>query len=379
MSSNAPQALRLAIDARMVRITGIGRYTEELVNGLENIGVIPTVFLSPIDTAWWHLRHPKIPYRIAPEQIYSWSEQLLLPARLSRERFDVVHFTNFNVPIAFRGRFVVTVHDTIPLKYTGERRRSGLSRQAYARVLQSAVTRAERVIVPSVQVRDELADLIDVSRVAVVPHAVSDAFCTPTVSSGEAAKVFNRFSIEAPYLMYTGNYRSHKNLDTLVHAFAEARRTLPQALLVIVGPATEPQRATLLALARQLGIEKSVRLVGQISDPELCALYDGARMLVMPGLAEGFGLPALEAAARGTPVLASSSTPVREFLHEAVLTFDPRDVQQLASTIVIAWSNPALRNRLAGRARSYALQRDWSGVARETAEVYQRALARRSS
>ncbi|MFO0704456.1 MAG: glycosyltransferase family 1 protein [Candidatus Andersenbacteria bacterium] len=367
----------MGIDARMVRITGIGRYTEELVCGLERVGVLPTVFVSPVDAAWWHLRHPHVPYRIAPEAIYSWSEQLLLPARFARERFEVVHFTNFNVPLAFRGPFVVTIHDTIPLHYAGERRRSGLSQQAYRKVLRSALERAERVIVPSVQVRDELAVLGDIAHVAVVPHAVSDAFCGPTVQPAEAGAVFNRLSLTEPYLLYVGNYRSHKNVDTLVRAFAEVRRSLPRAVLVLAGPITVAQRSVLVGLARQLQVLPGLRIVGAVSDAELRVLYDGARLVVVPSFIEGFGLPALEAAARGTLVVASNTTPVREFLQDGVLTVDPRDIEQLASTIVIAWSTPALRTRLTARARSLALQRDWQTVAQETLAVYERAVAGR--
>jgi len=383
--------LRVAIDARMVRITGIGRYTEELVQSLAAEGVQPTVFVSPVDAAWWHVRHPSIPYRIAPEQIYSWSEQLILPARFSREQFDLVHFTNFNVPIAFRGRFVVTIHDTIPLHYSGERRRSGLSRQAYSGVLRSAIQRAERVIVPSVLVRDELIDFLVraygssdfgvdqlTNKIVVVPHGISDAFCSPVTTENEASRVFGRFGIGSPYALYVGNFRAHKNVETLIQAFAIARSSIPQAELLLVGAITLVQRQALESLINRLELGKSVRFLGAVSDTDLRVLYDGARMAVVPGLVEGFGIPALEAAARGTVVLASSTTPVREFLHDAVLSFDPQDASQLASVMAIAWVNQPLRQRLGAKARSYALSRDWAMVAHDTLEVYQRALARRS-
>ena len=365
--------MRIAIDARMARITGIGRYTDELVTGLEQLGIRPTAFVSPNDAAWWHMRHPFLPYRIAPEPIYSWSEQLILPSRLVRESFDVVHFTNFNVPLAYRRPFVVTIHDTIPLSYAGERRRSGLSRQAYQRVIKSALERAQRVLVPSLKVKKELARLGDVSHVVVVPHGVSAFFTEPSTPQLEASAIYTRLNIHAPYFLYVGNDRAHKNIEQLIRAFGLARQSLGQAQLIIAGPSS-PHRSVLLRhMVEQLELQNSVIFCKNPDDSTLRALYDGARAVVIPSVIEGFGLPALEAAARQTLVIASETTPVREFLHDAVLSFNPQSPEQLANTLVVAWHNPELRLRLAKKARSYALRRDWQDVARETMQLYERA------
>ncbi|MFH0830665.1 MAG: glycosyltransferase family 1 protein [Parcubacteria group bacterium] len=371
-------APRIAIDARMVRITGIGRYTEELVCAEVRLGTRPTVFLTPNDAAWWHRRYPNVPFRISSEPIYSWSEQLVLPARLARERFDLVHFANFNVPLTYRGPFVVTIHDTIPLKFAGERRTSALARQTYLKLLQATLERAQRVIVPSLQVRDELAEISDISRVVVIPHGISDGYFDPATTPAEAAQVFARYRITAPYALYVGNFRAHKNVLTLVKAFAKMRESIPFAELVLTGPITSKQ---LQALRSSLpgSVAQQVRLTGPVAEADLRVLYDAARLFILPSLAEGFGLPALEAAARGTAVIAAATTPVREFLHDAVLTFDPQNVEQLADAMVILWTNQELRRRQALKARSLALRRGWADVARETLEAYGRALVRREA
>lgn len=369
---------RIGIDARMIRITGIGRYTEELVSALVRQGVFPTVFVSPVDAAWWHLRHPSVPYRISSEPIYSWSEQLVFPARLAKENFDLVHFTNFNVPLSYRGPFVVTIHDTIPLHYAGERRRSGLTRQAYQRVLKSAIERAERVIVPTIAVRNELSELTDVSKVVVVRHGLSEHFTGPVSSAAEAGRVFSRLGIEGPYLLVVGNDRSHKNIEGVLEALALARGTFADMRLVIAGPRSTTRRELINGMVQQLGLESAVRYCEKPSDRDLRVLYDGARALVAPGLIEGYCLPALEAGARGTAVVASQSIPVREFLYDAVMSFDPSDAQQMASTFAIIWSNQGLRDKLGQKARSYALRRDWDMVAEDTLSVYRVAMAKHS-
>lgn len=364
--------MKLAIDARMVRVTGIGRYTEQLTQALVQLGTVPTVFVTPTDAAWWHRRYPQVPMQITSEPIYSWSEQLILPARLAREKFDLVHFANFNVPLAYRLPFVVTIHDTIPVRFTGERRTSNVARQAYLRLLQSTLERAERVIVPSVQVRNELATYGDISRVVVIPHGISDQYYSQPSSPAEAGRVFARYKITSPYVLYVGNFRTHKNVATLIEAFNLVRASIPRAELVLCGPITVEQ---LRELRRRLpkGVLPSLRLTGPVSDADLRVLYDAARIFVVPSFAEGYSLTALEAAARGTAIIASHSTPVREFLHDTVLTFDPHNPQQLADTIVVLRTNAELRRRQALRARSLALQRSWMDVARETLEVYQRA------
>lgn len=369
--------MRIGLDARMVRVTGIGRYIADLGAALRAAGHAVTAFVAPKDLEWWQTTYPGAAYLLAPEPIYSWSEQLVLPARISRNGFDLVHFTNFNVPLSYRGPFVLTLHDLTPLSFKGERRSGWVSRTAYRRVLASAVARAGRIIVPSALVRRQLAEVAGpaaAAKTTVVHHALSDVFRWPATAPEARAEVLRKLGVRHPFALYVGNLRSHKNIPVLLEAFAQLHEDEPASQLVLVGPATPAHQTAVHEHIEKLGLRRAVVLAGELSDEELVAVYDAARLYVVPSLVEGFGLAPLEAASRGVPVLASETTPVHEFLGRAALSFNPRSTEQLADLLAVTWYDAPLRQRLGQAGRRATHARTWANVARETVAAYEAAV-----
>ena len=164
--------------------------------------------------------------------------------------------------------------------------------------------------------------------------------------------------------------RPHKNLERLIAAMA----SVDDAVLVLPGYPT-PFEARLREVAYQAGVADRVRFIGWIDEPLLEGLYALARCLVVPSLAEGFGLPVVEAMARGTPVACSDIPPFREAGGEAVLFFDPLDVQSMATAIVSLVVDGELRQRLAAAGRVRAAHFTWAKTADLTLATYERALA----
>jgi glycosyltransferase involved in cell wall biosynthesis len=367
--------MKIVLDGRMVRITGIGRYIEELASNLAELGHQPTLLLSPGDESWWRVAHPTIAYELAPEQIYSWSEQLVLPARIKRIHADMVHFTNFNVPLSWKEPFVLTIHDLAPLQFGGERRRNRFSQVAYRRVLASALARAASIIVPSQLVANQLLPWKLGDRVKVVPHGLSDVWRTSPSTPKQVSTTLKKWRVSQPYILYVGNGRIHKNLPTLIAAFSELHRQQPDSSLLLVGPYTIEQRTALESLRSQYNLRDSLVIGAATDDAELRTLYDGARLFVLPSFVEGFGLVALEAAARGLPVIASSRTPVNEFLPSA-LNFDPSRPMALVMLLTMLWNDTAGRKRISDKLLHEARQRSWVEVARETASVYESSLVK---
>jgi len=365
--------MRVGIDGRMVRISGIGRYTEELVCALNDLALNLTIIISPKDVTWWHKKHPQIRYLPAPEPIYSWSEQLIFPARLRRENFDLMHFTNFNVPLSWQKPFVMTVHDLTPLSFTGERRSGWVSRKAYAQVLRRALLHAGKVIVPSYLVKRQLTNWVETQKISVIPHALSNFFQKPAqIQSVETT--LRAYNMRDPFICYVGNLRNHKNIGALLQAFAVLRDNFPEAKLVLIGPRQSNQARALHSLIRTLGLVPAVLHMTSMSDQKLRDFYAAARIFVLPSFMEGFGLVALEAAAQGTPVVSSNTTPVSEFLSRATLSFDPRKPDQLAKLLLLLWEKRALRLRLGLAGQRRALQRSWQDVAQETQQSYRNIL-----
>lgn len=382
--------MHIVIDARFYgRLgKGLGRYTEKLIAYLERIDRHNryTVLLRRENFDDYVPGSERFTKALADYQWYSWEEQWRLPRHLASLRPDLVHFPHFNVPVLYRGRFVVTIHDLILLHYPTRRGstlgplRYAFKYAAYRQVIRSAVRRAARILTVSRFTENDIRRHYRVSppgKIAVTYEA-AEAFCGWNHPDEEAA-FFARVGLAAasgeagprgilePYLLYVGNAYPHKNLDRLVRAAArEAARGLR---LVLVGKPDHFYRALRrIADAHQAA---NVLFVGEVSDQELAMLYRYARGYVFPSLYEGFGLPPLEASLYGVPVAAARTPALTEILGGAALYFDPADEDSLQGALATIWEEAPLRERLGALGREHAARYSWERMARETLQVYE--------
>jgi glycosyltransferase involved in cell wall biosynthesis len=173
--------------------------------------------------------------------------------------------------------------------------------------------------------------------------------------------------------LYVGTDRPHKNLLRLIEAYSIARRDDPglPPLEIIGGLRSE---ALLREAMRRLGVEQGVRLRGHVSQEELEASYAAAVALVFPSLAEGFGLPILEAMVRNVPVITSNVSACAEVAGEAAVTVDSLDANAIAAAMVQVWRSPELRNELIEKGRTRAAEFTWERTAAATLAVIESSL-----
>ena len=169
----------------------------------------------------------------------------------------------------------------------------------------------------------------------------------------------------------------HKNLGRLVDAMGTVHKQFPDAVLVLPGRATEHEHE-LQEQASGLGLDRAVRFLGWLSEPELEGLYQAATCFVYPSLQEGFGLPVLEAMRRGTPVACSNTSSMPEVGGEAVLYFDPTDTAAIAAALARLLSEPELRERLTEAGTERQRLFTWRATAEATFESYSRAYSERT-
>ena len=207
---------------------------------------------------------------------------------------------------------VVTVHDLVQQKRPGEHLRAGLR----GGMRHLALARATRLIVPTHAVAADAAEhlRVDPERIDVIAEAPATAFTPRSADEVAAARV--RHGIPEDYLLWVGHL-GHPDPHRRVNALVEAPRELP---LVLVGAAGQ--------WAREL---PGVILTGEVDDDELAALYTGAHALVLPSEEEGFGLPAVEALACGTPVVAADGPSLREVLDGRATFVEAGDVDGLVA------------------------------------------------
>ncbi|HEY3170893.1 MAG TPA: glycosyltransferase family 1 protein, partial [Thermoanaerobaculia bacterium] len=248
----------------------------------------------------------------------------------------------------------------------------------YARVMiRRALSRADRIITVSYNSKRDLVDYFGISpsRVEVIYNGVSPEFRTG-LPDDERARVARKYGITRPYLLFLGGEKPHKNVQNVVRAFAEARRSRPDLphVLALAGPMPK-NSARIDALIRALDVGSAIARPGLIDEEDLPGLFSGADVLLYPTLYEGFGLPVVEAMACGTPVLTSSTSALQEIAGGYSYLVDPLDVDAIARGILALTTNPKVRADFVELGRKRALDFSWDKAAERTLEVYAEVLA----
>ncbi|HEX8944119.1 MAG TPA: glycosyltransferase family 1 protein, partial [Gemmatimonadaceae bacterium] len=263
-----------------------------------------------------------------------------------------------------------TVHDLIHLARP-EYARSPAKR-AYARLMFGTIRRrAAEIVTVSEFTKGEFLRLVGPPRapITVAHNGVDERW---------RQRVEPTRSPTAPYVVCVASLKPHKNLVTLIEAFATIRDRVPHNLL-IVGRVDGLRTADTRALQRAAEHGDRIRVTGELSDAALRSLIGEATALVHPSLYEGFGLPPLEAMAAGCPCLVSRTTAMPEVCGEAALYCNPLDPADIAARLYRLLTDERLRQDLStiGRARAATFQ--WSRTAEGTLAVLDRAVARTST
>jgi glycosyltransferase involved in cell wall biosynthesis len=297
-------------------------------------------------------------------------EQMLLPRLAAREGVDLVHSLASTAPAWGRFRRVVTVHDLIYARFPEAH--AGIRDLGMRMLVPLAVRRSDRVIVDSQSTRRDLVELLGTpaERIDVVPLGVGTLRrCEPMAER----ELRGRLDLgERRIALSLSAKRPHKNLVALIGALARipAER---RPLLVLPGYPTAHE-AELRERARAVGVRGDVRFLDWLSGEEFEGLWQISEAFVYPSLYEGFGLPVLEAMARGVPVACSNASSLPEVAGDAALMFDPRDESAIATAIERLLSDPAEAARLRARGLERARQFTWERTARLTLESYRRTL-----
>lgn len=303
---------------------------------------------------------------------YTVREQVRLGRALEGAKLDLMHFANFNYPIRYKRPFITTIHDVTLLKYSGRSRLSRFKMAPMRLVVRQGIKNSRAVITISEHQKRLVEHEFDTppDRIKVIYEAVEPQYKPLSAKARTAFRRKHKF--DRPTLLYTGQWREHKNLVRLLRAFKELRRRR-EVELIFVGK-KDPAFPIIPQTIERLGLQNDVRLAGFISYQDLPKYFASADAFAFPSLTEGFGLPPLEAMASGTPVASSSSPPMPEILGDAALFFNPRSVPDIAHAIDRILTDRRLRARLRRRGLSQVKKYGWDKMARETLALYEEAL-----
>jgi glycosyltransferase involved in cell wall biosynthesis len=359
------------IDARWL-VGGIGTYTRNLLQELRHheSGFTIQAIVREQDSA--SVRKFCSAVTVIDQPIYTLREQILI-ARASRNS-DLLHVPHFNAPLLHRGPMIVSIMDVIHLSSSAYRH--NLSTFFYARPMLNVVARkADHIVTVSCHSKNEIMQALGIpgSKITVIPCGVSEEF-TPPSGFVESQDVATMLGIHSPFLLYVGNLKPHKNVATLLRAFAQLRKDnkLCHSLLIVGDDARWKQ--SVVDECSRLGVRDCTIFVPRVSRSLLPRVYAAADLLVMPSTAEGFGLPVLEAMACGTPVVASRTASLPEVAGDAALYFDPASPEELAVQIDRILRSTELQGSLRNKGLQRAKQFTWRQSARLHIELYNRLL-----
>jgi len=282
---------------------------------------------------------------------------------LAGRAFDVTHSLH---PLLLPSRAaaqVITIHD---LSFLGSPDPSRPDvRRDYPALAHEHASRADRVIVVSRYVAQEVERRLNVPLAKI-------AVCSPGAPDWPA-----RTAQPSPgYILFVGTLEPRKNVGALLDAYERllGRRALPE--LVLVGKATPSSRAWLERIERP-PLQGAVRYLGYVENSQRRALYEGARLLVLPSFEEGFGLPVLEAMTVGVPVVAARRGALPEILGKAGPLVEPTDPEELASAIDSLLTDQAFAADCVSKGLARAREFQWDTTARRVVDAYRAAIEHR--
>ncbi|MCI0586826.1 MAG: glycosyltransferase family 4 protein [Planctomycetes bacterium] len=363
--------MRVGIDYRpaLLQRTGIGRYVRELVRALGPLEGAPDLAL--FGDSFAPIRVPESRALVAGARLYRRripGRVLPLLSRLGIGADDLVggadlfHYTDFIYPPLRRSPFVATIFDAsfaVDPAFHGPKQSEVLRRRTEA-----IVHGARAVLAPSAFAAGEV-----VLRLGAHPSRV---FVTPP-GADHARVAAERPAAGPPYLLTVGTLEPRKNHLLALDAFERLRAKGFPHRWIVVGRKGWLYEPFLDRLARS-PVRDAVDLRGEVDEAELEACYAGAALLLYPSLYEGFGLPPIEAMARGIPVVASAVAALPEVCGDAALLVDPRDPGAIAEAAARVLEDRTLRGTLVERGRARAAAFTWEACARATLPAYVRAL-----
>ena len=351
--------MKIGIDCRDLlagSLNGIGRFVGNLLRAISLEKGPPELFLYgnqrtrfDVPDPWGAPLRPRT--RRKAEAAAWWWDRVTLPRMARRDKLDVFLSPYFKAPGVRSCPVVITIHDLLFLRMPPEvSGRSAIYCRAFRTLAAGFAKRAAAILTVSEHSQRDVVDLLRVpkKKTHVVGNCVGPGY---RVIDEEApiAAAKQACGIEGDYVLHVGNFGPHKNVDGLLRTYAALAGELRGRFRLVLAGRHDKWTPKAVKAADRLGVEDRVSLPGHVAEEHLPALYAGAAAFATLSRWEGFGLPALEAMACGTPVMCSDRTALPEVVGDAALLVDPDDAGACAAGLTKVLTDDELRSRLRSR------------------------------
>ena len=366
--------IHIGIDARLnyYRVGGISTYTSRLISALEELDNQNqyTVFQSRkasqtlttrfTEARLWTPAHHRL-------------ERLALSAELLPYKLDMLHSPDFIPPARGAKRHVITVHDMTFMLYPEHK--DAASIRYYSHQIEKAVKQADHILAVSEATKNDIIDMLNVpqEKITVQAHGVDEGYKPLPEETLSAWRT--KLNLPENYILHVGTLEPRKNIPALLDAYL----TLPPGIrnkhsLLLVGRSGWLFDETMQRIERLQSDGAHILIRSDIDDNALAAVYNLATVLTMPSFYEGFGMPALEAMACGTPTIVSNRSSLPEVVGDVGLQIDPEDPSTLATALEQALTDIQWQQTTSKAGIERSKQFTWENSARVALSVYQSVL-----
>ena len=359
---------------------GVGRYVDELIAHLPQVGVETAVVCQPRDvelyTASLGWRNVIIlpAWAASPPQRLVW-EQIDLPRVIRSRRPDILHSPHYTMPLANSGRRgpkqVVTLHDAT--FFSDPKLHRAVKARFFSQWTRFTCRRADALLVPSQATKDELVRVVhaDPDRIRVIPHGVDcRRFRRPSADEVREVRTWLGLQADAPFIAFLGTLEPRKNVPGLVRAYIASCTAMAEPPTLVLAGAAGWDSEIEVALA-ELPAHLRVIRPGFVPDSLLPGLLGGAEVVAYPSFGEGFGLPVLEAMACGATVLTTDRLSLPEVGGDTVAYAKSPQVGDVAAALSTLLADPHAREVLGTSAATRAATFGWLQTARGHRDVYE--------
>lgn len=358
--------MNIFLDCRMIKMSGIGRYIENIIkNNIYKENIIGLGDKSEIDSV------EKIKDTITfDSKIYGIKEQINYPYK-ELKKADLLHVPHYNIPIMYRGKLITTIHDIthilfpqyLPNKFAFYYARFMISR---------AIKQSDYILTVSQNSKNDLIKYFnaDDKKIIVTYNGIDNIFVKKDKSEYEY--LYKKYNIEnnKKIILYVGNKKPHKNIDTLIKAI-NCTKNKDDYILILTGKGFDGY-TQLEELSNELNMNEQIKHTGIVTDEELVNLYNLADIFVYPSLYEGFGIPPLEAMACGTPVICSNTSSLPEVVGDSAYLINPYDERAISQAIDNLIDNRELYETLVSKGYERSKLFTWDKCRIKTEEVYKK-------
>lgn len=376
--------MKIGIDARAAkwyRGTGIGTYSYQLINSLNNIdGFNNYVLYMPKNCALNINFNKNIQIEnIKEENKNNFWNEVNVPNLSLDKNIDLYHVPQNGIGLPHHKNcpFVITLHDVIPLKMP-----ETVSHQ-YLKIFNSEMPKiiplCDGIITVSEYSKEDIIKAFNFPREKIfVTYLASEPIYKPMDKKLSKAIIKKHYGISSDFILYIGGYSPRKNILGLIEAFSILKTKFHRDIKLVISGNKGISYSIYKKRVEELRIEDNVIFTGFISMKHIPYLYNASSLFVYPSFYEGFGLPPIEAMACGVPVIASKASSIPEILQDSALLIDPHNIDILCSKMHAVLMNKCLQNALISKGLKRTSQLSWNKTAEKTLNAYKKIIKKYS-